>query len=307
MPVAERRQLDGARWSSAVICPRRAYYDHARTPLDEMPRGIEGARWRGQVIGKAVAEEIVRHWRAQGRRPRVEEAVPWPAADPVGIGHADVYLPSEARMVEIKTMSGMELRHEAALQVSGYTLNHPRAEQATVLVVDPLSGGEREYPIRVEALRSEVEEIEAKVVSGIRGGGIPARVCRHPHDEPSLICPYVSTCFQEWTPPTLPAPQMAEAFRRLAEVERLMKYAKSESETLREDRDELRRNLAPFLEPGMDYVAGGIRVRRSMVEGHERLSLSEMRKAGYEVPAELEPFVRDIVSSERWYVTEVGV
>jgi hypothetical protein len=306
MPVAEARtDLTGPRWSSAVICPRRAVYDAQEAPRDPMPERIEGARWRGQVIGKAVAAEIVARWRAQGRRPRVEVEVPWPSNDPVGIGHMDVWLPSEKRVVEIKTQAACELTAPAALQAAGYALNYKAARHAAVVVVDPVSGLDREYPIHVAGLARKVAEIEQQVVAGVREGELPERVCRTPADGPALICPYVTWCFADFQVEHVPAPEMGAAFQRLAEIERMMKFSKHETETLASEREQLRAELRPHLELGVDHVAGGYRVRVIEIPEIERFSLTDYRKAGYEADERMASFVKTQKASERWYLAEI--
>lgn len=297
-----RRVLTGPRWSSAVNCPLTAVLQAQGAPEDPVSDQVAAWRKRGIAIGEAAQGSIVAELRAQGRRPVVEVEVPWPAADPVGVGHADVYIPHERLIVEVKSRADCELDETAAVQAAGYALNHPRAEHAVVLVIDPQSGMERSFPLHLPAFVERVRAIEDQVVAGIRDGVLPERACRYPGDGPGMFCPHVSTCFAGWERPRPEdLPGWEADLRRLADLEDQLAKVK-DADHLVAERDRLRDALRAAMEPGNDYMAGGIRVRYVEVAGRESFSLAAARKAGHSLPEHLEAFVSTSGGHERWTV-----
>lgn len=303
MTTAERL-LTGPRWSSAVRCARQTVYQGLNAPEEPPPEDVQ-LRWRrGSILGAAAAEHIRREYIRRGGMPRAEEEIPWPAADPVGVGHADLYIPAERHIIEIVTTKDAALPEAKPLQVSGYVINHPKAIQGTVLSIDPNTSEERSYPIDVEGLSGAVARIEDQVMRGIRSGGdlLPERAGRHPMDWPCRECPFATTvCYQDWDePPLVELPGVQADIERLADLDDLL--AESKDPVLEEERKALRDRLAPMVEPGKDYMAGNIRFRRTPVDGRRSLDLSSMEKAGYSLPRDAEEFVRTGKGYDRWTV-----
>ena len=295
-----RTDLTGARASSLVVCTRMAVYQHLGAPADDFDDRTYGYFRRGHAWARIVLEPVAEQLRAQGRRPRLEEEIPWPAADPVAVGHADFYIPHEARIIEITSNAGAELGRHKALQAALYALNHPRAERADVLAVDTHTGEERLYPIDVDYLSDEIREREASFLEGARGGTMPERVAEDPTHRPCEGCVFRRHCWADWERPAAEArPEFAAEVAQLARLEDLIAVNPNDG-GLRGQRDELRRRLRPYLEDRTDYVAGGIRVRRTDVAGRRTLSLADMEKAGHRLPDALEAFVSTGQPSERW-------
>ena len=295
--------LRGARASSAVVCPRRAVYQAQDAPRGEPTD--EQRRWwrRGVAVEEAIVGDIVAELRAQGHRPRRQVDIPWPAADPIGVGHADLYVPHEAMIVEVTSTRGAELAPHKALQAALYARHHPRATAATVISVDPSSWEERYYPVDVSGLGERIEGIEAAVVRGVRGGELPERVCVSPWDGPARMCEHCEHCFEGWERPDpallLGLDEMAVA---LADAEDAL--AAAVSNEARQRRDAARDDLRPHLPDGQTVQIGGIRLRRS-VNDSERFSLAKARSAGHELPSWAEAFTSR-TSSERWWVRRDG-
>jgi hypothetical protein len=303
MAVAAKLDLTGARWSSAVHCPRRAVYDHQDAPKAEATD--QQRRWwrRGHAIEDAIAGDIVQDLRDQGRRPRRQEPVAWPAGDPIGEAHPDIYIPHEQECIEVKSRCGCTLDAAAAVQVAGATLNHPRATSAQVVSVDPYSLEEKWYPIDVAGLEPRIREIEDQVVHGCKTGELPSRVCTHPFDSPAFQCPYVGVCFDGWQRPDPDVLLLDEEAVVLAELTDDVARAKRALEEAELAMKEQRATLRPYLEPGVEVETASIaKLKVIEVAGRRSLSLSDMENAGHQLPDELAAFVSESKPHERWQV-----
>lgn len=304
----DRPELTGARWSSAVVCTRRAVYEHHGAPVTPVAPEVEGWRWRGQVIGDAVQHAVVAQWRALGRRPVAELEIPWPPARPFARAHADIWVPHERRMVEVKSAAGCVLNDSAVLQVVGQVVFHPRAQYGTVLVIDPSSGEERQYPVNVDARADEVWARVEEVRAGVEDGVLPDRVCRHPGDGPALMCDRVEHCFDGWVRPDINRlPGFGDLVRALADAEAACRREKKPPLEWVQKRDEIRARLRGVMEPGVEYVVNGWRLKRTEVAGSRAFRFTAMEKAGFALPLELEPFLTEGKGHERWIVEPVDV
>jgi hypothetical protein len=261
-------------------------------------------RWwqRGKAVEAAIRGEIFSELREEGRRPRAEEEVPWPAADPIGVGHLDAYVPSEHLAIEIKSNGEAALTAAAALQVAGYTLNHPNATKAVVIAVDSNTFESKHYPIDVGGLEAQVREIEEKVVRGCRTGEAPDRVCTHPGDSPAFLCAYVSTCFDGWSRPSPDYALLDEEAVVLAELVDDLAAKKADVKLADQAVKEQRGVLRAQLVAGEKVETESIRNLGYFEQTSGRtLSVSALEKAGHQLPAELEPFVSGGTTFERWY------
>ena len=61
-----------------------------------------------------------------------------------------------------------------------------------------------------------------------------------------------------------------------------------------------------MMDPGQDYIEGGVKVRRTQVAGRRSLSLSAMEAAGYSLPPEIAEFVTEGKPFDKWTIKEVG-
>jgi hypothetical protein len=297
--------LSGPRWSSAVICARRCVYGARGVPEAEPTDAQVGWRRRGRAWEQIVVDGMAARLAGEGRRPRRQEPVSWPAGDPVGTGHIDFYVPHERMAIEVVSNAGGQLPDYKALQVAGYALNHEHAEQAVVRSVDTHSGDERIYPIVLDELEPRVREIEAQVVAGLEGE-LPSRVCATPWDGPAQWCPFVEPCFADWTPTPidelLATRGEATLIAELADAEDLVGTRKAALERAVEKRDELRARVAPLIAPGEPVICDGIRVRRGADYESTSFSLKAAHDAGHNLPKRFDPFVRTSTVSGRWTV-----
>lgn len=301
-------KLEGARLSSAVRCPRMAVYQGVGVPQPVPTQ--EQIRYfrRGHALADLAKEEILEALAAEGREVIIEQEIPWPADDPVSVGHADLRVVDLNRIVEITTSRDCDLPEHKAVQATGYAVESG-ADEAVVLSIDPVTGDEREYPINIEKLAPRWIEIRDQVVAGIRDGVLPDRVCRHPLDGPAMFCPYSGPdghCFQGWVP-TVEHVEAPTAFQALAELEdRRAVASKVELPELDAQREELRAEILAFIETdGREHVAGGVSVKVTDVDEGETFRLAAMRKAGFELPEELRPFLSTRKASQRWTVRRV--
>ncbi len=296
-------EFTGARWSSAVHCPRRAVFDHQDAPKD--PPTEQQRRWwrRGHAIERVIREQVFTELHEEGRRPRAQEIIPWPAADPIGDSHLDIYVPHQREAIEVKSNGGAGLTAAAAIQVAGNCLNHPNAETAQVCSVDSNSFEERWYPIDVSGLEAQVREIEEKVVRGVRTGELPDRVCRHPGDSPAFLCPYVEHCFSDWKRPDRDVSLLDEEVVVLAELTDDVGRARATLAMAETAMREHRETLRPYLEPGVELETPSIaKLQVTEIAARETLSLSDLKKAGVSLPRKLRPFVKIGQPSERWTI-----
>lgn len=314
MVVAVAQDLTGPRWSSAVMCPRKAVYEAQDAPRRDWTEQELRRFRRGQVWEEAVVRDVVDEFRAQGRRPRRQETVAWPAAHPVGTGHIDCFIPSENAVIEVVSNAGGQLPEYKALQAAGYALNHPRADKAFVLSVDTHTGDDPTYPIDLSSLEPRIRAIEDQVVTGVQSGTPPERVCRTPADGPAQFCPFVDHCFADWEwPPLEELLTDAAELDALADAEDLVGDRRAQLKKAEAARDELRDRLRPVLrleeyedpktgetKQAAEGMAGGVSVRRS-VFSKTTFSLADAHKCGVNLPKRFDPFVKKS-DQERWTV-----
>lgn len=298
------RVLTGPRLSDAARCARRCVY--RGLGIQGIPHSEETLRRfaRGQQIGRMRAAEVAETLAAQGREAICEKEVPWE----FGVGHADVWIPDEDTVVEIVSSADESLPPVKALQVTLYAINLP-AEKASVLVVNPTTYRDKAYPVSVEGLRPIAEQIMDAVVRGIRDGELPPRlngdVSAGPGHWECSDCVFRKHCYQDWKP--TPAGRLPEAeadFLRLADIAAEEGRTKKLAAELKAEREEIRARLAARMEPGSRYVAGGLEVWRTRVAGRRTLRFADLEAAGFELPAEVEPFVNEGAESERWFIRE---
>lgn len=301
---ADTRDLSGVRASTAVRCPRAAVYQHQDAPRRAWTdRELQTFR-RGQGWHDVVLSHIVQGFNDQGRRPRREETIPWPVENPIGVGHADLFVPSERTVVEVVSNAGGHLPEEKVTQAALYALNHRNADQAVVLAVDTHTGDEHVYPIDLSGLEPRVREIEQTVVDGVRTGVPPERTCRTPFDGPAQFCPFVEHCFADWEWPPLEELLVdPDELELLADAEDDVADARKALKEAEEKRNEIRGRLRPLIPANAESIAGSVAVRRTVFESRS-FSLSDARKAGHSLPRKLRAFEKTS-EQERWTIRRV--
>lgn len=314
MTVTADTRLQGrTRWSMAVRCPRQAGYallGEEPAPENEdtlllFERGLLDEQWFCDNVlePKFGADNIIR-----------QKAVPWPATGlPIGELHGDAFVVSEGIPWEIKSRADGEPADFDFIQLAGAIHFDADAGDTGVLAVIDRNL-QREYiPVVLnDEMVEQVEDIAAQVVTCARTGELPQRVCSKPADGRSRMCPFVSTCFADWTPPdaidldgdvAVLALDVMHAQNRKREATKTLEQADTEYR-------ELAARLAEWdLQAGRDYVGAGVKVKRTEFPDSERFSLLKARKAGMWTPSDDErfsPFLSFSGGHNRWAIEQTG-
>lgn len=283
------------------MCPRKAVYEAQDAPRGELPEHLARIFRRGHAFGKIVRDDITGALRAQGQRPVAEAEVPWPVRAPIGTGHADLYIPRARRVIEVFSTDGTSFPAHKGLQGAGYAVNHPRADEAVVLVVDRATGDERVYPLNLDVLEPKVRAIEAAVVEGIAGGDMPPRAARAPGAWPCSDCVFRRHCWDGVElPPLEEIPEAVDDARALADLEDAYAEAKAVLDQAELDRNAARAKLAPLVDGTVK--AGDILLRRTRVSGRTTFAVGAFQAAGHQLPEEADAFISVSGGHDRWTV-----
>lgn len=308
------RILQGARASSLVMCERKAVYEGIGAERRETDPSMERIFRRGRRLGAMLASEIAETLAEDGREAQLEREIPWPYSDPIGVGHADLYIPDERHTVEIVSTSGADLPWYKPRQVAFYVLNDPEAEYGSVLSIDPSTNEERSYPVDAEDFRADLAEAVERVVRGIRtrNPGTAKRAldrngdqADHPSGFPCFNCPFVEPCWAGWEPEPAGAlpDDLADAIAELADVEDKLARIKQHA-ALEERREELREKIRGRIKLGTNYRAPGFqKVRVIEVSGRRTFALKDYETAGHRLPDVADAFITTGKPHERWYIT----
>lgn len=315
--VSENLDLFGPRWSTICYtgCARAGMYGAQDAPMDEFTPEQRRKRNKRFKLGHKVCDgyraDDVADLTAEGHTCEVEAEVAWPSEAPIGTGHADLLVirPDGAKLiVEYTTTEGAVLGEHKALQCAGYALN-AGAEGGTVVSIDTKTGVDEAYPLDVEGLAPRVRELQQSVVDAIQTGHAE-RVCRHPGEGRKRGCPFSKYCFRDWEPPEVDQViGLDEQLRTLADLEDQYAEAKAVVDEADEARKAMRAELRPLLPVGQDVIgavesdASAVKVKVS-VSQRTTFSVSDARKAGHEIPAELKAFEKTS-ESERWTVRRI--
>lgn len=311
--TADTRLQGRTRWSMAVRCPRQAGYallGEEPAPENEdtlllFERGKLDELWFVEHVlePKFGADNIIR-----------QKAVPWPAEGlPVGELHGDAFVTTEGVPWEVKSRAAGEPADFDFIQLAGAIHWDPEAGDTGVLAVIDRDL-QREYiPVILnDDLRDQVEDIAAQVVSCARTGELPRRVCQKPADGRARMCPFVHTCFADWTPPdpiNLDG-DIAVLALDVMHAQNRKREATKAQETADGEYKKLSAQLAEWeLEAGRDYIGAGIKVKRTAFPDSERFSLSKARKSGVWSPADDErfgPFLSLSGAHDRWAIAQTG-
>jgi hypothetical protein len=303
--MADKRLQGRARWSHAARCntgrmAALGLLGAEPTAITErqrgrFQRGKDAQRYVGQQFEEKYGADDVEH----------ERPIAWPTGNgqlPIGELHEDIFVRSEKMLIEVKSSEHVDgIFDSALLQVKGQLHFDPEAEIGALMFVDRDYQQTDVFPIVLtDDDREEIEQIAANVVHAGKTGELPPRVCSHPGDGVSHMCPFISQCFEGWEPPDDEerpdiAPLVSEAYR----AKRDLDVAKAELKPLEERWDEARAALDDAdLPAGVGVLAGGVMVKRTAVAGSERFSLSKARKLGLFTENDAERFSSVISLSE---------
>lgn len=299
-------QLEGSRWSSAVICPRRTLYEYHHEPSDKVPKELEGLFWRGKVLGNAYQEKFAEEnpgW-------VVEMDAPWGnfKGEPIGVAHADLGNVTLQKNIEVKTAVRGVQRH-AYLQAAGQAV-FLGFERAELHVIDVASGNTDIIPVNVEAFRDEVEVIVQDITDSLEHNTVLPRVCDTPGDWRARGCMHRTRCFAGWLGDVDISEEVEqtvhldeeETLQQLKALDMEIKDAKKHLENLHGSRDFLREKIRPTLATGVwiPFGDGEWQVRVTEVTGTRSLSVGRMEAAGWDVPPAFSGLVTEGKGYERW-------
>lgn len=315
---AER--LTGARWSGAVKCPRQGAYSALGAIPSPRSAAVEGMLERGHDLEDVYARRLAERYSGTIIR---EAEYTWA---PGWTMHLDFLLPElERDHREVKSnrelsIPGPALELEGVtqiapvLQVAGAVLFDPEGGTASVAVISPTNYLEREYPVTMNPdLEGMVLRIRDLVVRAVDTGELPARVCKVPSDAIGRFCPFADTCFAQWEPlaeKVVNDGPVAILAGQLRAVDEAMAAEKERMDELKAEREELRRQLRDYTKPGMEYVLGGVRVKRTVSAKGARTfkfaaacAAGAIRREEIEGPlSKLGAFVTEQQPQERWTV-----
>lgn len=317
MTVADDIRLRGrTRWSSAAKCPRMCAFGLLGADPAEPDERTKRLWRRGRQLGADVANDFAAKY-GEDNVIR-EKAVPWPDNGlPLGELHTDVFVKPEKMAVEVKSStSPASILDDAITQLGGEIRYDDEAEVGCLAIVDPTGWRDVELlPVFLtDELTERVEGIADQVVTAANGGPLPERVCKHPSEGKGKFCPFIDVCFADWQAPdpldlSGDIAQLAVDYKQAQEDEQAAKKTVAEAEKRRK---EIGAQLSEWsLIPGMDYVGGGVKVKRTHVADSPRFSYSKASKAGVfsspiwtpEHDALIQPFVTLSGGHDRWSVT----
>lgn len=265
---------------------------------------------RGKLDEQVVVEELREKYGVEN--VRAQEAILWPNnGNVLGELHPDAYIVPERAVVEIKSHADGEPTDSDWVQVAGQAHWHEEAESGWLMIVDR-DLDIRAYPlVLTDGWREKVEGRAATLVTAIETGKPPERRCAHPGEARGRFCPFAAVCFDGWQPPpagdfeeTALAVEFYEADRSRRAASEFGAGAEARYRAAKEAL------LEAGLRPG-ESLSGPFRLKRTVVEDSERVSLAKIRKAGVPWPDELyAPFTNfaggyDRIAVERSSLDEV--
>lgn len=312
------RTLTGARASSAVICAARAEYEGLGVEQsNDPPAYLERAFRRGKKVGTLWARIMRDDLIAEGRDPAelvVEDECAWGPPEYGYVGHADLADYGEKVIHEIYHAQGGAYREHKGWQAAWYAISKGPEWRAQLDVVDTTKGelesedegfAIQSYELNVTGLRLLVLELQARVITAIALGEVnPAdKISQTPHHSDCRTCSFASICHQDWRP-ALPedVPGLEDDFDALRILTADVQGKEADLAAAKRLRDDRRDAVREFLPAGVAILSGDVSVKRIEVAGRVTVKLGDYRKAGYQIPAELAPFVTEGKPSERWSV-----
>lgn len=295
--------LSGVRASSCVGCQRKGFYEGIGVEREEFTRTVLRLFRIRTMQSDAVMAEKAEEARALGRKIVLEQEILWGPRTtnlPEGIysGHADYADWTDYEVIEATGSADLTPERRKILQAAFYAKRLSeltgKAWKAFVLVFDPSTGNERYVPVNWRALAFELDDIFATVLGAIETGDVPERVCQTPHDGPAHYCAFAGHCFAGWEYPPIGEITDEALAAQVREAYELAKRA--DTKLIEKDLKPLKKKVATHLAPKAKYrvpIEGGeIEVRRTDVKGSRSISLTEVEAAGFELPDELLPFVK---------------
>jgi len=312
--MTDDRLLGRTRWSHAARCETGRMASLGLLGAEPAPP-TERQLGRFQR-GKDAQRYAARRWMQKYGEEGVvqEKAVPWPAPPelPVGELHEDIFVAQEKLVVEVKNSVYVDSMFDMSLrQVKGQIYWDPDAEFGALEFVDHDYQTTDLFPvILTDEDTAELDEIAAAVVSAGKTGELPPRVCQKPGDGIQRMCPFISQCFEGWEPPPIEEREdLADVVTEAYLAERDLKVRQAELVPYAVRWEAAKAALEEAEVPEGLTAAGAVSVKRTVVTGSERFSLSKARKLGIFGEQDRERFDSCISMSKehsRWGFERIG-
>ena len=296
------------RWSSTVVCARKAIYEAEQAPAREFTDRETRIMLRGQSIGRDVAT-IYEYLLGPDQVER-EVPIPWE----FGLGHADIYLRPTRTLVEVVSAAHAteQRRHVKLLQLVGYMSGHAECESGALLVVDPADLSEEQTLIikggaAYEALLAEARERVEQLRAHARDGVLPERVCRKPSEAIGRFCLHADYCFTGWEPPeplsVVDDPETISRVHDWVWLKERERQWRAELEEFESERKRIEALLAERIEEAGEHQVGPYLVRRTDVQRSPRLDLRRALRAGVVDEELVAPYMKPGARYSTWQVT----
>lgn len=258
---------------------------------------------RGHLYTDYVCRQLeAKHGKENVQR---EVEIPWP----LGVGHADAYLPNEKLLVEIKSTvspsTSSPMFEMAVAQLRIYLHFHPEAERGALYLVNPSDlSGEDVFTVNLtDEDREAIDQAVFQVQASLEGGDLPERVCAKPGQGRGRLCPFVDACFEGWEPPephTEVDPDIADAAGRLAALKTAERPLKEQLAAIEEGKKQAQADLSGCVEVG-ETLAGPWLIKRTHVQRSPTLNLKALQAAGYSLEP-LAEFMKPGAEYDTWKV-----
>jgi hypothetical protein len=303
MSATAERLRARSRWSAASRCSRWAalgLLGAEPTEPDEQTKG----RWaRGRLFQRLVLDKLEARYGSED--VEAEPEFPWPA----GEGHGDALIRSERLMIEVKSCLSLEPNDAMWTQLAGEVIFHSDADAGALYLIDPDTMAERVLPfLPTQEWEERVRGIVDEVVRAGKTEVLPPCSACTPTECRFKGCPYSEIAWEGWEPPGAIEleGEHAKLVAELFQVERSHRGAKDIAAQYEAERDEIRRQLAAILKPGVEHRAGSLRVRMTEVKPRTTYDVLSMLAGGIVSEEEIEPHRKVGAPSRRWTVKQVG-
>lgn len=257
--------------------------------------------------GHLYTDYVCRQLEAKYGRENVQREVeiPWP----LGVGHADAYLPNEKLLVEIKSTvapsTSSPMFEMAVNQLRFYLHFHPEAERGALYLVNPSDlSGEDVFEVGLtDEDREAIDLAVAQVEHALDTDNLPERVCSRPSQGRGRLCPFVEACFAGWEAPEpgeVVDPDAADAASRLAAIKTAERPLKEQLAALEEGKKQAQADLAEYVEPG-EAVVGPWIVKRTHVTRSPSFNVKAFAAAGHSLEP-LAEFFKPGAEYDTWKV-----
>lgn len=270
-----------------------------------MPPEADEYLFRGNVFEEITARRLQAKHGKENVLRQITVEIPG-----VGVGHPDFYLVNEHAIGEAKStvapFPNSPIFESGAKQTKLYVHFHPEAVKGYLYMLDP----NRMKPADVYEINvsdddaQQIETERAQIVEAVAGGELPDRICSHPGQARSHMCPLALACFPDWEPEPpdeITNPDAVHAASRLAAIKTEKRQHAQAIKALEEGEKVAQAELAELVAVG-DSVVGPFKVKRTHVVLQPRFSVRAFEAAGHSIEP-LAEFFTGGSEHDRWTVS----